>query len=428
MNGAFNQPLRALLLRCYNALEQERMRQSTMYGGVGRRPLYETPMDSLLNEFLTYMRQQVELRAIHGRRRGRAKRTLEGYELAFRRFNEFLKARGQSALMTGNLESALLRDFRGWLDTCRSRHNNEPLSLATVNMIVRCMRCFVGYFCQDEDSRPYFRSTEKSLRKALGPAQSAPGQPKYFSNSEIRAVFVAALARDGDSKVVIQRRKPGAHTFEQFEMELDLTPVFPWVAMLKLTGARRHELEGVKWSDLDLDRGFLVIRADVAKKTGRPRMFAFADKRWSVAPCLVYYLKALKARRQAERVSTRQSEDVADQCILPPNGMDGRATFPRKVFEDVTRRAGVKLTAKNLRSNFCTRMVAQGYPPAIVAMLVGHSAEVESDFYLTYPHDPQTGLALSDAMGVTEFIQTATERLREPNTGCSSNLLGSLVK
>lgn len=412
VSGAYNQTLRAQLLKYYNALERERVVEGAGYEAIGRRPLYETPIDRLLDDFLKYMHEQVAIREIHGRKRGRATRTLETYEQTFRRFREFLKARGQSALMTGELEAALFRDFRNWLDSCRSRQNGSPLSLATVNMIVRCMRCFVGYFCQDEDTRPYFRSSEKGLRRALGPAQSAPGQPKYFDNEDLKRLFAAALDRDAAGAVTVRRRKPGAAADEEFEMQRDLTPAFPWVAMLALTGARVHELEGLLWGDLDLERGTMVIRADIALKTGRPRIFAFADKRWSVAPTVLEYLKGLKALRERDLSNAAARVDLAGRCVLPANGVNGDATFPRKVFKDVVRRAGLKLTAKDLRSNFCSRMVAQGHSPAIVGMLVGHSAEVESAHYLTYPYDPQTGLVLSDAMGVTAYIQAATSRVQ----------------
>ena len=144
------------------------------------------------------------------------------------------------------------------------------------------------------------------------------------------------------------------------------------------TGARRGEVCGLRWADLDLDGQAVTIRRSVVDPGGRKTVGdtkTHQTRRLSLDGVCVALLRSLKAR-QAERLlalgahlSTDAyvySLDVAGADPISPNVLSDR-------FAAVCKRAGVRMGLHGLRHASATHLIAAGTDVRTVAARLGHS-------------------------------------------------------
>jgi integrase len=154
------------------------------------------------------------------------------------------------------------------------------------------------------------------------------------------------------------------------------TPLWPLIVLALATGARRGELAGLKWSDVNFDRGTLAIRralvetkAGISEKTpknGKSRVLPL--------PSTVVEL----LRRHPE--SVRSSFDY----VFP--GPSGGPWPPEKItiaFRTLCRKARiVGACFHSLRHTAATQMLELEIPPKIVQERLGHSTiAITMDLY-----------------------------------------------
>src|SRR6185436_7499800 len=78
------------------------------------------------------------------------------------------------------------------------------------------------------------------------------------------------------------------------------------IKLLALCGARRGEVTGLRWRDVDLKRGIIVLPAErhkAGKATGKTRVIALPTS--------------------AQAILSRQSAGEADALVFPPSSGDG---------------------------------------------------------------------------------------------------------
>jgi integrase len=136
------------------------------------------------------------------------------------------------------------------------------------------------------------------------------------------------------------------------------------------TGARRGEVMGLRWRDVDLARG----RAVLHKTKNR-------EKR-----TLVLVPEVVEALRQMQQVRR-----IDDDRIFPPANADGRRTYP--TFEDAWREAlrtaGISdFRFHDLRHTFASRLAMDGASLTEIAAALGHKtlAMVQRYAHLTEAH------------------------------------------
>lgn len=171
---------------------------------------------------------------------------------------------------------------------------------------------------------------------------------------------------------------PGAHEITQLLEATDRNLV-DLVALAAATGARRGELCGLRWGDIDLDAGQVIIRRSIIDvghklavkppKSGRARAVA-------IGPRLVERLKA----RHARMATTALACGVGlkpDAYVLSPSP-DGREPLHPNLashrFGRLARKLNLSLHLHDLRHAAVTLALAAGAPVHDVAEYVGHSS------------------------------------------------------
>jgi integrase len=144
-------------------------------------------------------------------------------------------------------------------------------------------------------------------------------------------------------------------------------------------GARRGELVGLKWRDVDLDGGAVLIASSVARVAGRPLLDkdtkTHAKRRVAIGAETVELLRAHRLR-QAETA-------LACGVSLPPGAYvfsrtadAGKPISPEWIshrLQELTARLGVRCRLHHLRHFMVTQLVAGGVDLRTVSGRAGHA-------------------------------------------------------
>lgn len=185
--------------------------------------------------------------------------------------------------------------------------------------------------------------------------------------------------------------------------------------LVALTGLRRGEACGLRWTDVDLSRGLLVVRQQVVQVDGQARPCAAcrAEHRGIVfgAPKTasgdarrvdlgergVGVLLGHRLEQDAERAAW--GDAYADHGLVFARE-DGNPLAPdliTKRFGELVRRAGMRpIRLHDLRHGRASLLLAAGVPLSVVSKVLGHSSiTITSD---TYSHLLEgVGRAAADA-------------------------------
>jgi integrase len=154
--------------------------------------------------------------------------------------------------------------------------------------------------------------------------------------------------------------------------------------LLLLTGARKTEILGLRWSEIDLERKSLILPPERTKAGG-----STGERRIILSPPA---LALLSDRRDKAEELARQSESVGAEpspFVFPAYRGDGHATGLRKAFLAVCRAAdlpGVRL--HDLRHSFASFAVADGASLFLVGKLLGHASTRTTERYAHLSGDP----------------------------------------
>ncbi len=143
-------------------------------------------------------------------------------------------------------------------------------------------------------------------------------------------------------------------------------------------GLRQGEALGLRWSDVDLDMGYIRInrqlqRVDhkyelVEPKTARSR------RHLAVPGAIVGALRAHKERRDAEREAARGRWHDSNLVFCRPDGYPLSASVVTHRFQEVLEKAGLaRRRFHDLRHSCATLLLAQGVSPRVVMDVLGHS-------------------------------------------------------
>ncbi|MDI7276416.1 MAG: site-specific integrase [Anaerolineae bacterium] len=144
-------------------------------------------------------------------------------------------------------------------------------------------------------------------------------------------------------------------------------------------GLRRREILGLRWQDVDLDRGCLSIRQTLARTDTAGNLLeepktAGSRRLVVLSPATVEALRERLADHEREKAAC--AEEYHDTGLVFTTS-DGRPVDPRnftKVFERLVARAGVpRIRFHDLRPTRATLLLAAGIHPKIVSERPGHS-------------------------------------------------------
>lgn len=158
-----------------------------------------------------------------------------------------------------------------------------------------------------------------------------------------------------------------------------------WTVAFSL-GLRQGEAVGLRWSDVDLDRGVLVVRHSLGRvkgkglvlgptKSGKPRTIALP------APLLT----DLKAHRKAQAVERLAAVNEWHELDFLFPWPDGRPIDPREDrdhWKALLKKADVPdVRGHSARHTAATMLLAVGVPIEVVKEILGHSSITVTQIY-----------------------------------------------
>src|SRR5215211_5951327 len=144
------------------------------------------------------------------------------------------------------------------------------------------------------------------------------------------------------------------------------------------TGLRRGEVLGLKWSDVDLERGTLSVKRslDVDGTLKTPKNAA-SRRTLKLTPRALEALKTHRLRQNQERLTAGTRWE--DYNLVFPNTIGkpmNAGNFYRREFQPLLEQAGLAeegFTFHSLRHTFATTLAARNVNPATAQKMLGHS-------------------------------------------------------
>lgn len=278
----------------------------------------------------------------HCERIGRSKSTTEAYEQIAKRFTEPI-----GSMRIAELKSSAIDEFYGQL--------KGRLAVSTI-------RITHGVFAAAlEQAIKWDWITQNPARKATPPlAEEDEGVP--LSPSEVAQLAVAAATP-----------KEG-----QEEGDLVLTMA---ILMAALTGARRGELCGFQWDDLDITNSSIAIRRQWVPGKGGQRLEAPKSKKGTRVVYLgVEGMKLIEQYRGAMR--DRLSREPAGWLLSEDAGTTPlRAKSLGESISVTAKALGMEVTTHRFRKVQATQLVASGVDVDTAARRMGHTKEIMFGHY-----------------------------------------------
>lgn len=166
--------------------------------------------------------------------------------------------------------------------------------------------------------------------------------------------------------------------------------------LLLLTGARKTEILGLRWVEVDFERKVLTLppqRTKAGGKTGTRRIQLSP-------PALDILERRLHASGPMDRASPTQSTPTG--FVFPATRGQGHAVGVRKVFERVCKEAKLKnLRVHDLRHSFASFAIADGASLFLVGKLLGHASSRTTERYAHLSGDPLQEAVTSIGRSIT---------------------------
>jgi integrase len=164
-----------------------------------------------------------------------------------------------------------------------------------------------------------------------------------------------------------------------------LGPVFE---VLASTGMRRGEVLGMRWSDVDLDRGRIVVRQQLLSVSGRPRFgppkTASGEARTvDLDSRTIGVLLTVRLSQDAERATWGAAYNDHGLVFAREDGSPLDPGQLTKRFVQLAADAGLpRARLHDLRHASASLMIQAGVPLALVSKRLGHSSiSITSDIY-----------------------------------------------
>lgn len=154
-------------------------------------------------------------------------------------------------------------------------------------------------------------------------------------------------------------------------------PVADAIRVIALTGARRGEIAGLKWGQVDLQRARLVIPPashKTGRRTGKPRIISLPT--------------------EAQALIARQPEGGAEDFVFQPAKGDGSVDLShpwRDIRAEAKLPEGIGL--HGLRHSLASHMAMQGAQASEIMTALGHQQLSTAQRYVHWAEDARQALA-----------------------------------
>lgn len=153
----------------------------------------------------------------------------------------------------------------------------------------------------------------------------------------------------------------------------------PFYLLALTTGMRRGELLGLRWIDVDLEKGFVSIKQTLVcigyrVEFGEPKT-SRSRRTISIDPATIVVLKSYRARQLEERLAWGPGWTDSGLVFAKENGTNFHPSLVSDAFEKAMRRSGLpRLRLHDLRHTYATLALESGMKPWDVSDRIGHSS------------------------------------------------------
>jgi integrase len=155
--------------------------------------------------------------------------------------------------------------------------------------------------------------------------------------------------------------------------------------LLLLTGARKTEILGLRWSEVDLQRKLLILPPERTKAGGKT-----GERRISLSPPAFRIITMRRAELRGEPHAFG-NESKVDQCdfVFPASRGSGHAIGLRRAFSRACMQAKLPgLRIHDLRHSFASFAIADGTSLFLISKLLGHANARTAERYAHLSSDP----------------------------------------
>lgn len=175
------------------------------------------------------------------------------------------------------------------------------------------------------------------------------------------------------------------HEFAQFAAD---HPFYALWLLTASTGMRRSELLGLRWMDVDVDRGLVAIRQVLVKAGGRAKFKPAPKSRHGfrtlrIPKRLVEALRELRTRQEKERADAAEWHEL-DLIFCRPDGLPWHPDHVTATVRRLIRATGLPRIRplQDLRHTHATLLLVGGEHLKVVQERLGHhSHSFTSDTY-----------------------------------------------
>ena len=225
---------------------------------------------------------------------------------------------------------------------------------------------------------------------------------------------------------------------EELGTFLDALAGHPYAAYFEtvaMTGLRRGEAAGLRWSDVDLDRGVITVRQQITHVDGDcpicgqhhkgitfgpPKTSSGEARRVDLGSHVVGVLLAHRLAQDAQKELLGTAYGDHDLVFAREDGQPVNPTYFTSAFQQLCKKAGVRqVRLHDLRHGRASLLMAAGIEIGVVSKMLGHSSiAITAD---TYSHMME-GLGRKSADAADALVpRRTTDRRDQSVTNSATN-------
>lgn len=266
------------------------------------------------------------------------------------------------------------RTFKRQHDTHLKRWDRKPLSeitrrdVSALHAKIGADRPFEANRVRSLVSRIFSFARERFDYDGPNPAQ---GVKRFREESRERFLSEAEIVRFLDAVEV-----EDSATWQAF------------FKMLLFTGARKGNVQRMRWADIDLAAGIWTIPAEESKNAKALRV-VLAPEAIAILKQRQADLKQAEAKRRKRKQAATMNTDERRQWVFPARQGDGPTEEPQKAWLRILARAKLKdLRIHDLRRTLGSWAAAGGTSLPIIGRALGHQSLQSTQVYARVSMEP----------------------------------------